>query len=72
MQKKLRGGCFDEKNEGLKSRDTVPFRYAVEKINHNPDVLSESRLSAQIEWIPTADSFHASTRGTVCTVYLTI
>jgi hypothetical protein len=27
------------------------------------DVLGESRLSAQIEWIPPADSFHASTRG---------
>jgi hypothetical protein len=38
-------------------------RYAVEKINHNQEVLAGTRLSAQIEWIPPGDSFHASRRG---------
>jgi hypothetical protein len=35
----------------------------VEKINHNQEVLAGTRLSAQIEWIPPGDSFHASRRG---------
>ena len=39
------------------------FRYAVERINHNKDILPKTRLSAQIEKIPPRDSFHASKRG---------
>ncbi|KAK0092567.1 hypothetical protein PV326_001144 [Microctonus aethiopoides] len=40
----------------------VAFRYAVEKINANRDILPRSRLSAQIEQISPQDSFHASKR----------
>ena len=39
------------------------IRYAVERINHNKEILPRSRLSAQIEKIPPQDSFHASKRG---------
>ncbi|XP_051153675.1 glutamate receptor ionotropic, kainate 1-like isoform X2 [Leptopilina boulardi] len=52
------GGLFhptDDKQE-------VAFRYAVEKINANRDILPKSRLSAQIEQISPQDSFHASKR----------
>ena len=44
-------------------KQETAFRYAVEKINHNQELLKNSRLSAQIEKIPPRDSFHASKRG---------
>nr|XP_033330108.1 glutamate receptor ionotropic, kainate 1-like [Megalopta genalis] len=53
------GGLFHPSDDKQK----VAFRYAVEKINANRDILPKSRLSAQIEQIEPQDSFHASKRG---------
>ena len=60
----LSGGLFDvtDQLQGEGKQETA-FRYAVEKINHNRELLNNSRLSAQIEKIPPRDSFHASKRG---------
>jgi hypothetical protein len=44
-------------------RQEVAFRYAVERVNANRNILPKSLLSAQIEKIPPQDSFHASKRG---------
>ncbi|XP_058809851.1 glutamate receptor ionotropic, kainate 2-like [Phymastichus coffea] len=52
------GGLFHSSD----SKQEVAFRYAVEKINGNRDILPKSRLSAQIEQINPQDSFHASKR----------
>lgn len=41
----------------------LAFRYAVEKINLDKTILPRSKLSAQIERVPSEDSFHASKRG---------
>lgn len=53
------GGLFHPSDD----KQAVAFRYAVEKINANRDILPRSRLSAQIEQISPQDSFHASKRG---------
>ena len=45
------------------SKQEVAFRYAVERVNANRKILSQSLLSAIIEKIPPQDSFHASKRG---------
>lgn len=55
------GGLFHPSDD----KQEVAFRYAVEKINANRDILPKSRLSAQIEQIKPQDSFHASKRGKV-------
>ncbi|KAK0170208.1 hypothetical protein PV328_010796 [Microctonus aethiopoides] len=52
------GGLFHPSDD----KQGVAFRYAVEKINANRDILPRSRLSAQIEQISPQDSFHASKR----------
>ncbi|XP_074099238.1 kainate-type ionotropic glutamate receptor subunit 1D isoform X7 [Cotesia typhae] len=52
------GGLFHQSDD----KQGVAFRYAVEKINANRDILPKSRLSAQIEQISPQDSFHASKR----------
>ncbi|XP_032457761.1 glutamate receptor ionotropic, kainate 2 isoform X2 [Nasonia vitripennis] len=52
------GGLFHSTD----SKQEIAFRYAVEKINGNRDILPKSRLSAQIEQISPQDSFHASKR----------
>ncbi|KAL2747624.1 hypothetical protein V1477_004316 [Vespula maculifrons] len=54
-----RSGLFHPSDD----KQEVAFRYAVEKINANRDILPKSRLSAQIEQIKPQDSFHASKRG---------
>ena len=41
----------------------IAFRYAVDRVNSNRDVLPRSRLTAQIERIPQQDSFYASKQG---------
>lgn len=46
------------------SKQEVAFRYAVERVNANRKILTNSLLSAQLEKIPPQDSFHASKRGT--------
>lgn len=53
------GGLFHPSDD----KQEVAFRYAVEKINANRDILLKFRLSAQIEQIKPQDSFHASKRG---------
>lgn len=53
------GGLFHPSDK----KQEVAFRYAVEKINNNRDILSKSRLSAQVEQISPQDSFHASKKG---------
>ena len=53
------GGLFDL----AESKQEVAFRYAVERVNANRKILSQSLLSAIIEKIPPQDSFHASKRG---------
>jgi hypothetical protein len=53
------GGLFDLSE----SKQEVAFRYAVERVNANRNILAKSLLSAQIEKIPPQDSFHASKRG---------
>ena len=55
----LTGGLFDL----AESKQEVAFRYAVERVNANRKILSQSLLSAIIEKIPPQDSFHASKRG---------
>ena len=45
------------------SKQEVAFRYAVERVNANRKILSQSLLSAIIEKIPPQDSFHATKRG---------
>lgn len=57
----ISGGLFDLSE----SKQEVAFRYAVERVNANRNVLPNSLLSAQIEKIPPQDSFHASKRGKV-------
>ena len=47
-------------------KDTVQeiaFRYAVDRVNTERDILPRSRLTAQIERIPQEDSFYASKQG---------
>ena len=54
------------------SKQEVAFRYAVERVNANRKILSQSLLSAIIEKIPPQDSFHASKRGKKCYINLLI
>ena len=42
--------------------EELAFRYAVDNINRN-NLLPKSRVMAQIERIPSHDSFYASKRG---------
>ena len=53
------GGLFEEAN----SMEEIAFKYAVDHINRNRELLPNSRVMAQIERIPTHDSFYASKRG---------
>ncbi|KZC04140.1 Glutamate receptor, ionotropic kainate 1 [Dufourea novaeangliae] len=59
------GGLFHPSDD----KQEVAFRYAVEKINANRDILPKSRLSAQIEQIKPQDSFHASKRDLIPFLY---
>jgi len=52
------GGLFEEAN----SIEEVAFKYAVDHINRNSNLLPRSRVMAQIERVPTGDSFYASKR----------
>ena len=56
------GGLFEEAN----SMEEIAFKYAVDHINRNRDLLPNSRVMAQIERVPTHDSFYASKRGKIC------
>merc|ERR1719447_813776 len=50
------GGLFDMKD----TVQEIAFRYAVDRVNSEREVLPRSRLTAQIERIPQEDSFYAS------------
>ena len=41
----------------------IAFRYAVDRVNSEREVLPRSRLTAQIERIPQQDSFYVSKQG---------
>ena len=43
--------------------EEIAFKYAVDHINRNRELLPNCRVMAQIERIPTHDSFYASRRG---------
>ena len=43
--------------------EEIAFKYAVDHINKNRDLLPRSRVMAQIERVPPHDSFYASKRG---------
>ena len=43
--------------------EEIAFKYAVDHINRNRDLLPRSRVMAQIERVPPHDSFYASKRG---------
>ena len=45
--------------------EEIAFKYAVDHINRNRELLPDSRVMAQIERIPTHDSFYASKRGKI-------
>ena len=41
----------------------IAFRYAVDRVNSDREIMPRSRLAAQIERIPKQDSFYASKQG---------
>ena len=45
--------------------EEIAFKYAVDHINRNRELLPNSRVMAQIERIPSHDSFYASKRGKI-------
>lgn len=53
------GGLFHPGDD----HQEIAFRYAVDKINSDRNILPRSKLLAQIERISPQDSFHASKRG---------
>ena len=53
------GGLFDMTD----TVQEIAFRYAVDRVNSDREVLPRSRLTAQIERIPQQDSFYASKQG---------
>ena len=55
------GGLFDMTD----TVQEIAFRYAVDKVNLDREVLPRTRLMAQIERIPPQDSFYASKQGAV-------
>ena len=55
----IRDGLFEEAN----SLEEIAFKYAVDHINRNRELLPRSRVMAQIERVPPHDSFYASKRG---------
>lgn len=52
------GGLFESGDDAIE----LAFRYAVDRINNNNRVLSQSRLSAHVERLERSDSFQASKR----------
>ena len=58
------GGLFDVADQvNTHGTQETAFRYAVDRINNNKEILNSSLLSAQIEKIPPRDSFHTYKRG---------
>lgn len=46
------------------SDQEIAFRFAVDRVNADRDVLPKTRLTAQMERIPPQDSFYAAKQGT--------
>ena len=53
------GGLFDMTD----TIQEIAFRYAVDRVNSDREIMPRSRLAAQIERIPKQDSFYASKQG---------
>ena len=53
------GGLFDHSD----TVQEIAFRYAVDRVNSDRDIMPRSRLTAQIERIREQDSFYASKQG---------
>jgi glutamate receptor, ionotropic, invertebrate len=53
------GGLFDGKD----ANHELAFRYSVEKVNSNRNILPSSRLVATIERLPGNDSFYSGKKG---------
>ena len=49
------------------SDQEIAFRFAVDRVNADRDVLPKTRLTAQIERIPPQDSFYAAKQGSIRT-----
>ena len=62
------GGLFDMTD----TIQEIAFRYAVDRVNSDREIMPRSRLAAQIERIPKQDSFYASKQGKgpfICTSF---
>ena len=57
----LLGGLFDHSD----TVQEIAFRYGVDRVNADRDIMPRSRLTAQIERIREQDSFYASKQGMV-------
>ena len=55
----ISGGLFDHSD----TVQEIAFRYAVDRVNSDRDIMPRSRLTAQIERIREQDSFYASKQG---------
>ena len=55
------GGLFDHSD----TVQEIAFRYGVDRVNADRDIMPRSRLTAQIERIREQDSFYASKQGMV-------
>lgn len=61
----ISGGLFHPGDDNQE----IAFRYAVDKINTDKSILPRSKLTAQVEIISPQDSFHASKRGDLFTLF---
>ena len=59
------GGLFDMTD----TIQEIAFRYAVDRVNSDREIMPRSRLAAQIERIPKQDSFYASKQGKGTFIY---
>ena len=55
----ISGGIFDPYDQ----RQELAFRYAIARVNADPEVLEGAVLHGHIEKLPADDSFHASKKG---------
>lgn len=55
----MTGGLFGPEEE----QEESVFKYAISRINLDPNLLGKSRLHPQIEKISKNDSFHADKKG---------
>ena len=57
----LIGGLFD----GAEPTQELAFRYAIDRVNSNRNVLPRSRLTSSSERVPPSDSYIASKKGRI-------